>query len=85
MKIKTTEEIMYEYVSEEDHCLRIYDINPNVQWVKVEDLKKFINNYQTLYDNNELGFDEFNEDLNNALTSNSANAKTNKDLTENQK
>jgi len=81
MEIKTTEEIMYEYVSEEDHCLRLYDINPNVQWVKVEDLKKFINNYQTLYDNNELGFDEFNEDLNNALTSNSEpkGSKTNKD------
>jgi len=76
MEIKTTEEIMNEYVGEENHCLRLYNINPNVQWVKVEDLKKFVNNYQILYDNNELGFDEFNEDLNNTLTSNSANAKT---------
>ena len=50
----------------------------NVQWVRVEDLKKFVNEYQKLYDNNEIGFDEFNDDLNNALTSNSTNAKTNK-------
>ena len=78
MEIKTTEDIMYEYVDEEDHCLRLYDINPNVQWVRVEDLKKFVNEYQKLYDNNEIGFDEFNDDLNNALTSNSTNAKTNK-------
>ena len=42
MEIKTTEDIMYEYVDEEDHCLRLYDINPNVQWVRVEDVINWI-------------------------------------------
>ena len=42
MEIKTTEDIMYEYVDEEDHCLKLYDINPNVQWVRVEDMKQAI-------------------------------------------
>ena len=40
MEIKTTEDIMYEYVDEEDHCLKLYNIEANVQWVRVDDIKK---------------------------------------------
>lgn len=45
MEIKTTEDIMYDYVEEEDHCLKLCDIEPNVQWVRVEEIKKILNDW----------------------------------------
>jgi len=40
MEIKTTEDIMYEYVDCNDGCLSLYDINPNVKWVQVNQIIK---------------------------------------------
>ena len=85
MEIKTTEDIMYEYVDEEDHCLRLYDINPNVQWVRVEDVINWIDKLRKSNDMWRYAVDDCFGMLEDALTPNSANAKTNKDLTENQK
>jgi hypothetical protein len=38
MEIKTTEDIMYEYVDCNDGSLNLYDINPNVKWIRIEEL-----------------------------------------------
>jgi len=43
MEIKTTKEIMWEYVEEDDHCLKIYDDSKHytdIKWVVVNDLRK---------------------------------------------
>ena len=42
MKIKTTEDIMYEYVDCNEGSLNLYDINPNVKWIRIEDMIKEI-------------------------------------------
>jgi len=42
--VKTTEDIMYNYVYEEDHCLKLYDINSNFKWVRLDKLLNEINN-----------------------------------------
>jgi hypothetical protein len=38
MEIKTTEDIMFEYVDCNDGSLNLYDINPNVKWIRIEEL-----------------------------------------------
>ena len=81
MEIKTTEDIMYEYVDEEDHCLRLYDINPNVQWVRVEDVINWIDNLRKSNDMWRYAVDECFGMLEDEITSDSEpkGTKTNKD------
>jgi hypothetical protein len=79
MEIKTTEDIMYEYVNEEDHCLTLYDMNQNVQWVRVEDVINWIDKLRKSNDMWRYAVDDCFGMLEDALTSNSANAKTNED------
>ena len=42
MEIKTTEDIMYEYVDCNEGSLNLYDINPNVKWIRIEDIIKLL-------------------------------------------
>ena len=81
MEIKTTEDIMYEYVDEEDHCLRLDDINPNVKWVRVEDVINWIEKLRKSNDMWRYAVDDCFGMLEDVLTSDSANTKNNEDDT----
>jgi hypothetical protein len=82
MEIKTTEDIMYEYVDYNDGSFNIYDINPNVKWIRIEELIEELD--ETWNKINKCKMDKvqpnyitktqvavFLRDLKNALTSNS--------------
>jgi len=71
MEIKTTEDIMYEYVDEEDHCLRLYDINDNFQWVRVKDVINWIYKLRKSNDMWRYAVDDCFGMLEDALTSDS--------------
>jgi hypothetical protein len=80
--MKTTEDIMFEYVDCNDGSLNLYDINPNVKWIRIEELIEEldktwirINKYNIDRHPNYISKTQvavFLRDLKNAITSDSS-------------